>query len=185
VSGWQFTALKAAAYAKLAVPAETFNYLSTFLDSVADTGGLGYGYNARNAAPATSAVGILCREFLSWGPGHPGLKKEIDHLLQPGNYPKKENLNTYLMFYMTQVAHHLGGDYWEKWNNSVRDMLIELQDKGDDPKHAHQKGSWSPKTDPWGKQGGRLMTTSLALISLEAYYYHVPLYGYGKSVLED
>jgi hypothetical protein len=185
VAGWQFTALKAAAYAKLGIPSDTFARLSAFLDTVADSGGLGYGYNSRNANPATSAVGILCRQFLSWGPEHPGLKKEIDHLLQLGHFPKKENFNTYQMFYMTQVAHHLGGEYWEKWNNSVRDLLIDLQDKGDDPKHPHQKGSWSPKTDPFGKQGGRLMTTSLAIISLEAYYYHVPLYGYGKSVLED
>lgn len=185
VAGWQFTALKAAAYAQLGVPQQTFDYLSAFLDSVADSGGLGYGYNSRNANPSTSAAGILCRQFLSWGPDHPALKKEIDHLLRSQNYPKKENFNTYLMFYMTQVAHHLGGEYWEKWNNSVRDLLIELQDKGDDPKQAHQKGSWSPKTDPYKAQGGRLMTSALAIISLEAYYYHVPLYGYGKSVLED
>lgn len=185
ISGWQFTALKAAAYAKLGVPQETFDRLSAFLDSVADTGGLGYGYNSRSAGLSTSAAGVLCREFLSWGPGHPALKKEADHVLHANHYPKKEQISMYAVFYQTQVAHHLGGDHWEKWHGTVRDLLIDLQDKGDDPKHAHQKGSWSPRNDPYAKQGGRLMFTALALITLEAYYYHVPLYGYGKSVLED
>ena len=50
---------------------------------------------------------------------------------------------------------------------------------------AHQRGSWSPKGDPWtGEYGGRLMATSLALLALEVYYYHVPLFDPGPAVLE-
>ena len=67
---------------------------------------------------------------------------------------------------------------------TVRDLLIDLQDKGDDPKHVHQKGSWSPRADPYAKQGGRIMFTALAIITLETYYYHVPLYGYGPCVFD-
>jgi hypothetical protein len=185
VCGWQFTALKAAAYAKLDVPPETFNRLSGFLDSVADSGGQGYGYSTPGAGTSTSAVGILCREFLSWGPGHPGLDKSADFLLRPDNFPAKDKISMYAVFYITQVAHHLGGRHWEKWNHQVRDLLIELQDLGDTPKLAHQKGSWAPRADPYAKQGGRLMFTSLSLIALEAYYYHIPLYGYGPYVLLD
>jgi hypothetical protein len=184
VSGWQFTALKAAAFAGFQVPAETFNRLSYFLETVADSGGLGYGYNSPGNGTSTSAAGILCREFLSWGPGHPGLEKEVNHLLRPDNVPTKDKISMYSVFYITQVAHHLGGYQWEKWNSSVRDLLIDLQDKGDDPKHVHQKGSWSARGDPYAKQGGRLMFTSLALITLECYYYHIPLYGYGSSVFD-
>ncbi len=185
VSGWQFTALKAAAFAGLKVPPETFNRLSRFLDTVADANGNGYGYNTPGAGAATSAVGILCREFLSWGPGHPALDKGADSLLQTGNFPSKKNFNMYAAFYITQAAHHLGGRHWEKWNGAVRDLLIELQDKGNDPKHAHQKGSWSPNKAIYAKEGGRLMFTSLALITLEAYYYHIPLYGYKLELLLD
>jgi hypothetical protein len=183
VSGWQFTAMKAAAYAGLSVPQETFDRLSKFLDAVAEPGGLGYGYNAPGAGPATSAVGLLCREFLDWGPGHPGLTKAMDNLLRTENYLAKDKNNIYAAFYIMQVAHHLGGERWEKWNNAVRDVLIDFQDKGDVV--PHQKGSWSPRGDAYAKQGGRLMYTSLSLIMLEAYYYHVPLYGYGPYVLLD
>jgi hypothetical protein len=215
VSGWQFTALKAATFAGLKVPQPTFDLLSSFLDSVADPSGLGYGYNSPGNGPATSAVGLLCREFLSWGPGHPGVSKGIDFLLQPGNVPTKQNFNIYSVYYIGQVAHHYGGPHWDNWNEKVRDLLIELQDKGDEPKHTHQKGSWSPwggdptppnvkKSDPqskqdedkaardaakgkhsWAEEGGRLMFTALAVMTLETYYYHVPLYGYGPFILLD
>jgi hypothetical protein len=185
VCGWQFTALKAAAFAGLSIPKETFGRLSGFLDTVADPNGLGYGYNSPGAAPSTSAVGLLCREFLDWGPGHPGLIKAIDFLLRPENYPTKEKTSLYSVFYITQVAHHYGGERWEKWNSAVRNLLIDLQDKGDDPKYAHQKGSWGPMGDAWAKQGGRMVYTCLALITLETYYYHIPLYGYGPYTLLD
>jgi hypothetical protein len=183
VSGWQFTALKSAAYAGLSVPQETLDRLSQFLDTVADASGLGYGYNAPGAGPATTAVGLLCREFLNWGPGHPGLTKAVNNLLKSENYLTKDKNNIYAAFYIMQVAHHLGGEQWEKWNNAVRDVLIEFQDKGDSV--PHQKGSWSPRGDTYAKQGGRLMYTALSLVMLEAYYYHVPLYGYGPYVLLD
>jgi hypothetical protein len=183
ISGWQFTALKAGVYAGLDVSPDAFTKLSRFLDTVADPQGLGYGYNAPATGVPTSAVGLLCRAFLSWGPGHPGLVKAVEHLLRPENYPTRDNLSIYAIFYVTQVAHHLGGECWVRWNNVVRDLLIDIQDKGTD--NPHQKGSWSPSGDPFAKQGGRLMFTSLALITLETYYYHIPLYGYGQAVVLD
>jgi len=185
VCGWQFTALKAAVYAGLTVPKETFTRLSGFLDNVADPAGLGYGYNMPGNTASTSAVGLLCREFLDWGPGHPGLIKAIDFLLRTENVPTKEKTSIYSVFYITQVAHHYGGERWERWNTKVRDLLIDLQDKGADPKLAHQKGSWGPMGDAWAKQGGRMVYTCLALLTLETYYYHIPLYGYGPYTLLD
>jgi hypothetical protein len=50
----------------------------------------------------------------------------------------------------------------------MRDLLIESQDRGDD--RVHQKGSWSPDRDPFGRQLGRLGVTALSLIILEIYY---------------
>lgn len=185
VCGWQFSALKAAAYAGLTIPKETFTKLSGFLDLVADPGGLGYGYNMPGNGASTSAVGLLCREFLDWGPGHPGLIKAIDFLLRTENVPTKEKTSIYSVFYITQVAHHYGGERWEKWNAKVRDLLIDLQDKGQDSKLAHQKGSWGPMGDAWAKQGGRMVYTCLALLTLETYYYHIPLYGFGPYTLID
>jgi hypothetical protein len=81
------------------------------------------------------------------------------------------------------MIHHAGGENWEAWNPRVRDLLIDLQDNGS--ARPHQKGSWSPLGDDFAAQGGRLMFTSLALITLEVYYYHVPLYGHGPAVVLD
>src|SRR5262249_23116525 len=97
----------------------------------------------------------------------------------------KQGPSLYFLFYATQVMHHYGGKPWETWNYKVRDFIIDLQDQGATPEHAHQKGSWSPKGSEYEKQGGRLMFTSLALLTLEVYYLHVPLNGYGEAVLED
>jgi hypothetical protein len=57
--------------------------------------------------------------------------------------------------------------------------LIETQARPDSGV-AHEAGSWSPKGDDYAVQGGRLMVTSLALLTLEVYYVNVPLYGYDR-----
>jgi hypothetical protein len=185
VTGWQFSALKAGVYARLAVPTDCFNRAGVYLDTVADPSGLGYGYNTRGTGRATSAVGLLIREYLNVRPRNPDLDKGVTQLLRPENFVSKERPAIYFLFYATQVMHHFGGKPWEEWNPKVRDLLVEIQDQGTDPQHPHQKGSWSPRGDDFAKQGGRLMFTSLALLTLEQYYYSVPINGYGSAVLQE
>jgi hypothetical protein len=183
VTGWQFSALKTAYYAHLKVPDATFTQVGRFLDAVTDPNGLGYGYNSPSYGLATSATGFLCREYLGWTSRRPELAKGVDQMALPQNFVTKEAPNIYFLFYATNVMHHFGGKNWETWNPKARDLLIELQDQGLDPNHSHQKGSWSPLGDAYAKQGGRLMFTSLSLLTLEVYYYSVPLNGYGPAVL--
>jgi hypothetical protein len=186
VTGWQFTALKTAFYAGLNVPLGVFDKATAFINSVADPSGVGYGYNAPGAAPSTSATGLLCREFLGWGPHHPLLTRGVNQLALPQNLPvSKEQSPLYFVYYSTQVMHHFGGKTWETWNPKVRDFLLDTQDQGTDPKFAHQKGSWTPPDGEYGKTGGRIMYTALAVITLEVYYYSVPLNGYGPAVWID
>ena len=67
----------------------------------------------------------------------------------------------------------MGGDAWDFWNkgttgkNGMRDILIERQEKD---------GSWNPQGDGHAGAGGRIMQTSLSLLTLEVYYRHLPLY---------
>ncbi len=183
VSGWQFSALKAGHYAGLSVPAEAFSRFSGFLDQVADPGGLGYGYNVPGAGRATSATGLMCREYLGWGPRHPLMTKGIKQLLLPQNFVAKDKPSFYFLFYANQAMHNAGGEAWETWNPKVRELLIDLQDQGKET--PHQKGSWSPIGDDYAKQGGRLMSTSLSLLILEAYYNYIPFNSHGPTVRHD
>lgn len=87
----------------------------------------------------------------------------------------------YYIYYATQVMHHVGGDRWEKWNlgesgrAGMRETLLKLQDDS-----ALAKGSWDPRGDAHGDAGGRIMKTSLCLLTLEVYYRHLPLYRRGE-----
>jgi hypothetical protein len=185
VTGWQFTAMKAGYWARLTVPQSQVGQVGHFLNQVADPNGLGYGYNEPGAGRATSATGLLCREYMGWGSRHPKLARGVEHLLREGNAVTKDKPSIYYLYYATQVMHHFGGKSWETWNPRTRDLLIQLQDQGDDPEFRHQKGSWAPHGDDFAKQGGRLMYTSLALLTLEVYYTYIPLNGYGPAVLQD
>jgi hypothetical protein len=68
----------------------------------------------------------------------------------------------------------------------MRDLLIKSLDMGPDPMRALQTGSWDPRADAWGTQGGRVMITSLSMLTLEVYYRHLPLYrrdmGFAKDI---
>ena len=132
-------------------------------------------------------MGLLCREYMGWSPYSAELTRGIDQLINMEDLSTvgKEQFSIYYVYYAIQMMHSYGGPKWQAWNYKVRDRLIDLQDKGDDAGYEHQKGSWSPYKDGWAKQGGRLMYTSFALLSLETYYHHVPLNGYGHAVLDE
>jgi hypothetical protein len=114
--------------------------------------------------------------YLGWGARHPTVAKASDWFTQPQNMPGAPPNNIYYCYYATQVMHHIGGPGWERWNPRMRDHLIETQDQGQDPEHRDQKGSWAVKDDVWSLYGGRVMMTSLAILTLEVYYRHLPLY---------
>lgn len=55
----------------------------------------------------------------------------------------------------------------------MRDMLIGLQNKSADEA---VKGSWDKDGGFIGSSCGRLGTTCMAMLTLEVYYRHLPLY---------
>lgn len=172
IGGWQMAALKSGQLAGLKVPDKTFKGASDWLDAAQSENGAAYGYaSPQQGTPATSASGLLCRQYLGWSPRQPSLRTGVDNLHKIG--PQANNM--YYSYYATQIIHHVGGTDWEKWNPKMRDDLIAAQDKGD--KTPHQKGSWYDLKDSCSSgQGGRIMQTSLSLLTLEVYYRHAPLY---------
>lgn len=176
VSGWNVQALKSGQMGGLQVPKESLVKVNKYLDTYAgDPAGSSYGYRSPGAGHAVSAIGLLCREYLGWGPKNPGLIKGVDRLM--ASQPNQGQKVMYYYYYATQVVHHYGGQAWTTWNPKMRDMLIDLQDQGTDANRRHQKGSWSSANWDVGRMGGgRIMLTSMSLLTLEVYYRHLPLY---------
>jgi hypothetical protein len=174
VVGWQVMALKSAQMAGLSVPTKTMKKAQEYLDSCMGDD-YGYGYFGKGSTKTMTAVGLLCRQYIQrWGPSTPSLYKGVNNILKK-NMPVTGK-DMYYLYYATQVMHHFGGQSWKEWNDRMREILIREQDQGKDPTHKDQEGSWSPEGDPHGGVGGRLMITSLSILTLEVYYRHLPLY---------
>jgi hypothetical protein len=178
VVGWQVMALKSGQLAGIKVSPAAFDGASKFLDSVASPDGASYGYDRAPEqtevfASATTAVGLLSRQYLGWGPRRVELLAGVERIKKT---PVQKS-PMYYTYYAAQVMHHMGGNAWKAWNESTRDYLIQTQDMGNTPKRTHQKGSWDSSKDRYHGPGGRLMMTSLCILTLEVYYRHLPLYG--------
>jgi hypothetical protein len=176
VVGWQLMALRSGKIGRLQVPAATFTQAGKFLDSVqhGHYGGL-YSYQrGRAPEPAMIAEGLLCRQYLGWPQDHRGLHEGVNYLLAD-HLPSKDEPNIYYWYYGTQVMHHMGGAAWERWNNAMREALVELQER-----EGHEAGSWSPVGGAIGghdvRVGGRIYVTALSICTLEVYYRHLPIY---------
>lgn len=169
VVGWQVMALKSGHMGHLTIPPNVIQGATLFLDKVSSDSGSIYGYNKPSTTPrpSTTAVGLLCRMYTGWDKNHPGIKKGVKHLSKIG--VKKPDL--YYNYYAAQVLRHHGGVEWDKFNNELRDWLVETQDQD-----KGAKGSWYFKGAPHMSESGRLCLTSFATMILEVYYRHMPLY---------
>ena len=167
VVGWQVMALQSAKAGGISVKADTFSDVKKFLNSVQAEGGARYGYTSpEKNRPSLTAVGLLCRMYLGWKREKPELKAGAEYLAGIG--PSREDM--YYNYYATQVLHHWDGELWDKWNQRMRDQLVETQIK-----EGPGAGSWDV-TDPHGNAGGRIYQTALSLLTLEVYYRHLPIY---------
>jgi len=187
VTGWMFMALKSAQMAGIRVPADRYKLVERFLDQCLNKVSGGYGYQDASASPPMTAAGMLCRLYQGTRPNNESLRKGAKIILAN---PPTQNGDIYYLYYATQAMHHMGSqdECWDLWNlgpgrngkGGIRDFLIEKQVGGprsSKPAPATLAGSWNPEGDTHAvREGGRLMQTSLALLTLEVYYRHLPLY---------
>lgn len=178
VTGWFMMALKSAEMAYVPVPPATLERLVRFVDRVAVENGARYGYRSEKpenpAAPVTDAVsaeGLLCRQYSGWKRDDPRLVSGVELLLEGSPIDFKEQTNAYAWYYITQVAHNLGGTAWDRWNDRMKEALPAAQRRS-----GRDSGSWDPTGDRWGGFGGRLYMTCFCTYMLEVYYRHLPLY---------
>ena len=173
VTGWFVMALQSARMAGLQVPSPALTRISGFLDAVSYEGQVFYGYRKGQAGATQSmtAEGLLCRQYLGWTQSDSRLRSGAKYLSENPPSWKSGKRDVYYWYYATQVCHHMEGTYWRTWNDTMKVVL---------PKHQVQegrdRGSWDPRGDEWGDEGGRLFVTCLSTYMLEVYYRHLPLY---------
>ena len=173
VVGWQLMALKSGHLAYLNVPPNTVAGATKFLNTVQADSGAKYGYTSPGGGRATTAVGLLCRMYLGWKKDEPALTRGVEYL--SGKGPSKNDY--YYNYYATQVMRHYGDDFWSKWNNIMRDQVVNSQVKS-----GHMTGSWDvPAGGHANERGGRLYVTSMCTMILEVYYRHMPIYAKAAS----
>ncbi len=170
--GWQLMALKSGHMGYLQVPPNTIHGAKKFLDSVSRDAGALYGYTGpQGGSSACTAVGLLSRMYLGWDKEHPSLQKGVAYLSRLGPSKTNGGGNMYYNYYATQVMRHYEGEEWKKWNEAMRDWLVNSQ-----AKTGHMEGSWAMGGDHGSERGGRLYCTAMATMILEVYYRHMPIY---------
>ncbi|MSR53766.1 MAG: hypothetical protein EXS09_10820 [Gemmataceae bacterium] len=174
IVGWQVQALASGKLAEIKFDKDkVFKNANKFLESVSTDSGSKYGYTTKGASQTLTPVGLLSRYYMQeMSPRHPAFGRGVDFLKQFP--PQKGYFDMYYYYYATQVMHFYEGPDWHKfWNPKMRDLLIDLQNKGGDDE---KRGSWEKDQGFIGSQCGKLGTTCLALLTLEVYYRHLPLY---------
>lgn len=168
VTAIQVMALMAGKKAGIEVPPVVLTRVMYYLDSVQTDGEGRYGYEAekRTYKGAITAMALLCRMYLGWGRDDGDMRAGIALLDKAGPYD-----NLYSLYFATQVMKNWGGEEWHRWNLRLRDDLVAWQET-----EGAAKGSWKPRTGAiHAKQGGRLLTTALAALTLQVYYRYEPL----------
>src|SRR5262249_38852290 len=142
IVGWQVQALKARQLPKdIVVRDAAISKAIAFLDKVSSgSRKSAYGYNTPAGSPGTArtAVGLLCRYYISkWGPGHAGLAEGVEGLMKHGPQTAPAKPDMYYYYYATQVVPFHEGPEWKDWNEGpmkdgkrsggMRDWLIALQ----------------------------------------------------------
>ena len=179
-TGWVFLAIRSAQLTGISVLPDSLQRARRFVDSC----GVGpeglllsrYCYQPGAAESAEklsmTAAGLLTQQYLGWKKDEQDLVAGSKYLME--NQPPEQGASLgdmYFYYYATQVLHHLEGNNFDLWNHRMREHLVRTQEKSGD-----YKGSWRIDGVPHGNTGGRIYVTSLAMLTLQVPYRHLPMY---------
>jgi hypothetical protein len=170
VSGWQIMALKSAANAGVEIPREVLEKALKYVWAM--YGKPGFGYDAPASPPGMTAVGILCVQFLGQGDDDrvDGALKYLRDQTQKTEWETVGGWAMYYMYYLTQAMFQGGDQFWPKWNEQMRTMLIKNQ---------ASDGHWPvpPKSGEFQSMDKTpAYATALGCLMLETYYRFLPMY---------
>ncbi len=180
VLGWQVMALKSARLAGVEVPEEAFESARQWLTRVTRRNRPGqYAYQpGRRPSPAMTAEGMFVQQLLGKRRGDEHMQASADYVLD--NLPDWEDgANTYYWYYATLALFQHGGDEWQRWNESIKKVLLANQEA-----RGRAAGSWDPVGE-WAHHGGRIYQTTLCTLMLEVYYRYLPLYTLDRPARKD
>ena len=182
VSGWAILAYKSASDFGIDVNKQTFKLMQAWLDQMTDpvSGRTGYlergGWSSRRQGDhavrfprengeCMTAVSLLVRFFLGNTPDDDKMMATQADLIAK-QLPKWEDgyIDHYYWYYGTYALYQFGGRQWNTWENSLTSAVVKKQRED-----GNYLGSWDP-VGVWGDDGGRVYSTALLCLTLEAYY---------------
>jgi hypothetical protein len=181
VTGWMVRALSSGKRAGLDVEQAAFRGAVSWVEKMTEPQFGRTGYQQRGGPPARTsemmakfpadksealtAVGLCIRldagqDAKSWS----GMQLSADLVAKtPPRWDAEGSVDLYYWFHGTDAMRRIGGAAWDGWRNSLVAALVPHQEKAS---AGCAKGSWAPD-DPWGPEGGRVYSTSMALLALE------------------
>ena len=184
VAAFQFQGIKAAKTAELTVPPEVIEKVESYLQVCVNPDFSSSYRPGRTASSFSMTAASLAMRLLWWGgaseaPNAEGQAKYLTanvkdlldvakgnragHMWWSGGGGRSYDL--YSIYYTSLAMFHMGGNYWKVWKNEYYGPILYKQVKGSGP----DRGSWAPDKVSHGETGGRVYSTALAVLSLEAY----------------
>ena len=183
VSAWMVQALLSAKEFELTVDDTALRTAMVWFDGVTDpaTGVAGYTklgegssrpvgkadrFPADRSEALTSAV-VLCRYLSHQQPKDtPVMQRAIATIAsKPPKWDEKDgSIDMYYWYYGSYAMYQVGGAVWDAWARCLTRAAVETQQR-----EGNRRGSWDP-IDPWGEDGGRVYSTAIMVLCLEAYY---------------
>ncbi len=192
VTGWAILAITSAKEIPgLPYDAVALDDAMLFLEEMTDrdTGRTGYieagSYPAREAdraefwpdrqSESLTAVAVLCRVFADPDLEIAGNRDMIEKgaaligALPPlWNDDEPGRRDLYYWYYGAMAlyqAQELDQKPWKRWEQAIVSEIVPHQHL-----QGERTGSWDPQVDPWGHLGGRVYSTAIMTLTLEAYY---------------
>ena len=186
VTGWAIMAYESGEFFGLTINTSALKLSETFLDQISDaTGKHGYTKQGEGSSrkpgehgtkfpiekgEALTAVALFCRFFMGQDPKEKPIMKASADLLRskpPVWDEKGGTIDHYYWYYATYALFQYGGSHWKDWQKKLESAVVKNQHMEKAQKNLI--GSWDP-IGAWGEDGGRVYSTAILTLTLEAYY---------------
>jgi hypothetical protein len=183
ISGWMVQALLSAKEFALEVDDNALKTAMVWFESVTDpaTGRAGYQKAGEGSSrpvgkvdkfpweksEALTAVVLLCRCLMHEDPAESKTMRLATETImkKPPVWNESDgSIDMYYWYYASYALFQVGGKHWDTWAKKMTDAVLKTQKTA-----GNAKGSWDP-VDAWGEDGGRVYSTAIMVLCLEAYY---------------